>query len=103
MLGHQVTPWRSIEDPRPHVFMIGQVVPALGIQVLHVGRVAGWTHINSGSTCNLGQTRAWSYLAVGVVSELGGRVVHLAAQLLVLISARSRVLSDWGFTFSRWR
>lgn len=101
MLGHQITSWRPIEDPRPRVFVIRQIVPALGIQVLYVDRVAAWTHINSGSTRNLGQTRAWSYLAIGVVSELGGRVVHLASQLLVLISAWTRVLIDWWFTFSR--
>ena len=81
--------------------MIGQVVPALGVKVLHVNCIAAWTHINSRTTSNLGQTRAWSYLAIGVVSELGRRVVHLAAYLLVLISARARVLSDWKFTFSR--
>jgi hypothetical protein len=36
-----------------------------------------------------------------VVAKLGGGVIHLRSQLLVLVGARARVLHEREFTFSR--
>jgi hypothetical protein len=81
--------------------VIGQLVPTLRVQVLHVDGVAARTHFHCRPPCDLRETGSRGDLTVGVVTEFGVDVVEVAAYLVELVGARARVLGKGQRAFTR--
>lgn len=81
--------------------MIGQVVTAASVYVLHVNGIAARTNVSRGSSAERGQAGARCYLVVGVVSEFGCGVVHLASDFFEGVCSGAGVLYVWGVTLRR--
>jgi hypothetical protein len=81
LLGDQVMLGCTIEDTGSTAFVIGQLVSALGVQVLHVDGVAARAYFYGGSACDLRETGPWRYLAIGIIAEFRVYVVDIAAHL----------------------
>lgn len=92
-------PRRTAEHSSLAVFMIGKIIFPLLVQILHINRVASRTDFNSRSPRDFRQARTRSDLGVRIVAKLGGGVVHLASDFLVLIGSRSRDLLRFTVTF----
>lgn len=101
ILGDQLVSRGTVEHSRLAAFMVGKIVPSLLVQILHIYRVTSRTNLYCRSSRNFRQARPRSDLGVGVVSELRGGIIHLAAYFLVLISPRSRDLLRSTVTFYR--
>lgn len=92
-------PRSTVEHSSLTAFVIGKIVLSLLVQVLHINCVASRAHFYRRSPRNFRQARTRSNLGVGIVAELGGCVIHLASDFLVLISPRSRDLLRFTITF----
>ncbi len=92
VLVKQLRSWRFVENARPAAFVIGKVVTASCVYVLHADRVTSWAHVFRLPLSQGSQARTRCDLMVGVVAKFGCSIVHLSSYFFEGISSRARVL-----------
>lgn len=81
--------------------MIGKVVAAPSVYVLHINRVAPRANVSRWLSPQRSQAGVCCYLVVGVVAEFGRCVVHLASYFFEGVSSRAWVLNLCWVTLRR--